>query len=53
MRRSNGIILGVCASISETFGIPLALIRTFAIIAFIATGFFPVVVIYLLLSFIF
>lgn len=53
MRRSNGMILGVCYSISEKFDIPVTLLRTFAVIAFLATGFFPVVVIYLLLSFIF
>ena len=53
MRRNNGMILGVCSSISEAFDIPVVLIMTFAIIAFIATGFFPFVVIYVLLSFIF
>lgn len=53
MRRSNGIILGVCYSISEKFDIPVTLLRTFAVIAFLSTGLFPTLVIYIILAFIF
>lgn len=49
-RSRNGIIFGVCRGIGESLGIGSTLIRITAIMLFFATGFFPSILIYLLLA---
>lgn len=46
----NGRINGVCAGLSDYFGISVGKIRIAAIIAFLITGLFPTAILYILLG---
>ena len=51
MRRipANGWIAGVCAGVAEYYNWNVRLLRLILVITFICSGFFPIVVVYLLL----
>lgn len=50
-RSRNGRILGVCKGLAEYFDVRVSVVRAAAIIAFIFTGFWPVIGLYLLAAF--
>ena len=47
-RSRRGIFLGVCRGIGEYLNLSIGWIRLLLVIAFIFTGFFPVVILYIL-----
>ena len=48
LRVPNGMLFGVCAGLGRRLGISTTLVRLITFIAFCATGFFPVGLIYTL-----
>jgi phage shock protein C len=50
-RSRNGVFLGVCQGIAEHFDFTVFWIRMAMVIAFILTGFWPVIGIYLVAAF--
>lgn len=51
LRRSkDGIIFGLCEGFANWTGLPVGLVRIATIIAFLLTGFWPVGVLYILIS---
>lgn len=50
-RSRRGLILGVCRGLSEYFGVRVKWVRIGAVIALIATGFWPATAIYLLTAY--
>ena len=50
LRVPNGMIFGVCAGIGRRLGISTFLVRLGTFIAFCASGFFPIGLIYILLA---
>jgi phage shock protein C len=51
-RSRNGVILGVFKGLGDYFDLPVRWLRIIGVIAFIFTGFWPIVVLYLLAAFI-
>jgi len=50
-RSRNGILAGVCAGIAEHFDLSVFWIRVVAVVAFLATGFWPVGAAYIIAAF--
>ena len=50
LRVPNGMLFGVCAGLGRRLCISTTLVRLITFIAFCATGFFPVGLIYILLA---
>lgn len=51
-RSRNGVILGVFKGLGDYFDLPVQWLRIIGVIVFVFTGFWPVVVLYLLAAFI-
>ena len=52
LRSPNGLLFGVCEGLARRLGISVALVRLVTILAFLATGFFPVGLLYCILAFV-
>ncbi len=47
-RSRHGVLLGICQGMSEYFNLPVFWIRVTLVILFLISGFFPVVLLYIL-----
>jgi phage shock protein C len=49
-RSRNGVLAGVCAGVAEYFDLSVFWLRVIMVFAFVLTGFFPVVFLYVLMA---
>lgn len=50
--RTDAVLFGVCGGVAKYLGMDSTVVRVLTAITFVLTGFFPIAVIYLVMSFI-